>query len=369
VSVRAEWIVEPARLAEIGGPWDRLAAADPAPFSYQAWLVPWWRAFGGRRELRVCTVWEGAELIAALPLRCDGGRRLRATTNDHTPAYRPLTRGAAARATLATALVAVGDTRRSPCSPHARGGADLILGALPAEEPETRALLDAVSARGTRTVSEAAYVSPIADTSGTFETYRAQHKSRWRELERRGRKMAREHELETAAVAVPADLERELTEGLELEAAGWKGRQRTAILCEPDTAAFYRDMARAFHERGDLRLSSLRVDGRLVAFDLALLHRERYFLLKTAYDEGLRTLAPGLVLRRAVVERCFELGLEAHEFLGIEMEWKRLFATEGRRHFVWRAYPRGTRGALRYGYRRRARPWLRAAFRSARRRA
>jgi CelD/BcsL family acetyltransferase involved in cellulose biosynthesis len=70
----------------------------------------------------------------------------------------------------------------------------------------------------------------------------------------------------------------------------------------------------------------------VVAFDLALLHAGRLHLLKTGYDEALRSLSPGLALRRAVIERCFELGLEAHELLGDDMPWKRLFATSERRH-------------------------------------
>ena len=348
MSVRAEWIAEPERLAEIAGDWDRLADADPAPFSRRAWLAPWWTAFGTRRGLRTCTVWDDAELIAALPMCDDGARRLTGTANAHTPTYRPLARDAAARAGLADALVS--------------SGAELRLDAVPAEEPDTRAVLHGVAARGARSVLEPGYVSPIVDTRGSFDAYREGLKSRWRELERRGRKMAREHEVKTMAVAPPGNLDRELAEGLELEAAGWKGQKRTAVLSDPATVAFYHEMARAFHDRGELRLSSLRMDGRLVAFDLALLHRGRYFLLKTAYDESLRTLSPGLVLRRAVVEQCFALGLEAHEFLGTDMEWKRLFATGERRHFVWRAYPRGVATTLRYTYRRHARPRLRSAY-------
>ncbi len=350
---REEWITDPGRLAEIAREWDLLAEWDPAPFSRHAWLEPWWRAFGAGRELRICTVWDGSELTAALPLCGDGPRRLVGTSNAHSPTYRPLARDAAARASLAAALVC--------------GGEGLVLRGVPAEEPDTRDLLDGVAASGARTVLEPDFVSPITDTSGSFESYRAELKPRWRELERRRRKMVREHAVETSAAADPADLERELAEGFGLEAAGWKGRERTAVLSAPDTTSFYREMTRAFHDRGELRLSSLRIDGRLVAFDLALLDRGRYFLLKTAFDESLRTLAPGLVLRRAVVERCFELGLDAHEFLGTDMEWKRLFATSDREHFVWRAYPRGVMGTAHYLYRRRARPRLRSAYRRVRR--
>lgn len=351
MSTRTEWITELDRFRALAPAWERLAASDRAPFSRHAWIAAWWSAFG-TGALRVCTVWSDEELVAALPLH-RRGVWLHATANEHTPAYRPLARDPASCERLAAALLA----ERTPIEARA----------LPVEEPEVRALLAAAQDRDARTITEPEYVSPLTDVAGTFEDYRAARKARWRELERRGRKLAREHEVEQSLVASPGEAERELEEGLVLEAAGWKGRQGTAILARPDTATFYREVACAFHGAGELALSSLRVDGRLAAFDLALLHRGRYFLLKTAYDERLRSLGPGLVLRQAVIERCFELELEAHEFLGADMDWKRLFSNAERRHAVWRAYPRGALHRVRYAYRGRLRPRLRAAYLEAHR--
>ena len=180
---------------------------------------------------------------------------------------------------------------------------------------------------------------------------------------RRARKMAREHAVELRTVAPPEAFEEELEAGLRLEASGWKGQEGTAILSSPAMASFYRDIARDALERGELRFSTLRLDGRLVAFDLAVLSQRRYFLLKTAYDESVRRLAPGLVLRRAVIERCFELDLLAHEFLGIDMPWKQLFATDTRLHVRWRSYERRPLPIARYAYRGVLRPAVKRAVR------
>ena len=345
---RTEWITDPRRFAALGPDWERLARHDATPFSSHAWFSTWWRAFGDG-ALRTCAVWDDDELIAALPLQGRRGR-LRALANDHTPAYRPLARDAWARELLAAAL----------------RGLTLELSCLPAAEAGVRELVAAMEDHGARTLLEPEYVSPLTGTAGAFDDYRAEMKSRWREVERRGRKLSREHEVEERLVDEPAELERELSDGLALEASGWKGQAGTAMLASQETEFFYRELARAFHEAGELRFSALRVDGRLAAFDFALLHRGRYFLLKTAYDEDLRTLAPGLVLRRSVIERCFELGLEAHEFLGPDMEWKRLFSTDERPHFVWRAYPRRPSPLLRHAYRRHVRPRLKRAYLRAR---
>jgi CelD/BcsL family acetyltransferase involved in cellulose biosynthesis len=158
------------------------------------------------------------------------------------------------------------------------------------------------------------------------------------------------------------NLERELTRGFEVEASGWKGRAGTAIAASPETDRFYRAVAADLQRHEELRLSSMSVDGRMIAFDLGLVHGGRYYVLKTGFDESWRRFAPGLALRLSVIERCFELGLRSHEFLGAEMAWKRLFATHAREHRVFRAYAWRPPKLMRFAYRRAARPVLRRAY-------
>jgi CelD/BcsL family acetyltransferase involved in cellulose biosynthesis len=346
VGYREEWIDDPRRLTAIAEAWDETAACLPSsPFSSHAWFSTWWEHFG-RGRLAACVLWDGSELMAGFPLSARS-RALFALANTETPAFRPVARDT--------------ETLRRISETVATAAPVLEVANLPAGEPAHEALAAAVARARRRDVTLLQYGSPLTNTTGTFEGYRAERKDRWRELERRGRKMAREHEVELRAVAPPEAFEAELEAGLRLESSGWKGREGTAILAVPAMAGFYRAVARAAHERGDLRFSALRLDGRLVAFDLALLSEGRYFLLKTAYDESLRKLAPGLVLRRAVIERCFELGLTAHEFLGIDMPWKQLFATETRRHVRYRAYGRGPLPTARYAYRGLLRPAVKRA--------
>jgi CelD/BcsL family acetyltransferase involved in cellulose biosynthesis len=342
--LRIESIDSLTRLAALGPAWDEVA---PAPFSTVAWISAWWRAFG-RGRLATCALWDDGELVAGFPL-AERSRSCTALANTETPAFRPVARSDPALAQLSEAVT--------------RSAAVLEVPNLPEGEPAHRALLAAGRAAGRLQTTVPQYSSPLTDTTGDFASYRAPRKSQWRELERRGRKMAREHEVQTRLIEPPRALEQELDEGLTLEAAGWKGRAATSILASSRMAAFYRAVARDAHERDELRLSSLRLDGRLVAFDLALLSRRRYFLLKTAYDESARQLAPGLVLRRAVVERCFDMRLDAHEFLGIDMPWKQLFATANRRHLRYRAYSRHPVPLARYAYRGVLRPAAKRALR------
>ena len=332
------WLTEPAALDAVAGEWARLAG-DAPPWERPAWFRSWWECFGSG-GLAVHTLWDGGELAAVIPLAREG-RRLGAVSNTHSPAFRPISRDADALARAATSVM-----RAAPC---------VHLHELP-EGEDAAALQRAARQEGRLVLAEHQYDAPVTDTTGEFAAYRERMRRGWTEIERRGRKLRREHAVELTAISGEANAG--LEEGLRLEAAGWKGREGTAILASPSTAAFYRTVAAAAELDGTLRCSALRVDGRLAGFDLAMVADGRYLLLKTAYDETMRSLSPGLVLRRAVVERCFELGLHAHEFLGQDAAWKRLFATGARPHMTLRAYAARPAPAAAYAYRRVLRPPL-----------
>jgi CelD/BcsL family acetyltransferase involved in cellulose biosynthesis len=158
--------------------------------------------------------------------------------------------------------------------------------------------------------------------------------------------------------AATVDLERELDAGFELEARGWKGHERSAISSSPATERFYRSLAADLSGSGELRLSALRLDSRLAAFDLAFEHGGRLYSLKTAFDEKLRKLVPGP--RAAAVDRreLLERGLVAHELLGDEMDWKLGFATAARDCDTVHLFSRAATGRAESACRRRLRPAL-----------
>jgi CelD/BcsL family acetyltransferase involved in cellulose biosynthesis len=353
-TAEVEWITDPARLAELAEPWDRLASQAPTPFGLHAWFSCWWAAFGAGAELQVCALWRSGELAAALPL-CARDGRLEALANEHTPVFEPPARDPEALAAVGEAALGAGS-----------GG--LTVEALPAGGEAVEALERAARTRGRRWLVEAQQSSPIVDTSVSKEEFRAASKPRWgAPLDRFRRKMEREHGAELRLLQPPADLEAELREGFKVEASGWKGESGTAILSSTDTLDFYSSLASAMAARDELRLSGLYLDGRLVAFDYSLLYGDRLWLLKTGFDESQRRTAPGLVMRLGIIERCIELGLDAHELLGGDEPWKLKFSSTERRHCNLRVYPRGPRGSTAYGYRRHLRPRLRTAYRTLRR--
>jgi CelD/BcsL family acetyltransferase involved in cellulose biosynthesis len=339
------WITDEAAFEALAPEWDALTSADPTPFSDPAWFACWWRAFGAGSRLRVCTATTDGELEAVAPFHERGGR-LAAMANFHTPLFRPAARDEEAlRAVLSAAM-------------DARPG-EVELHAVPADDPTLGAALDASARQHRRALLEDCHVSPIVDTSGDPDAY-------WRsrklgDMLRRRRKLEREHRPEYGLTDGSEDLEGELERGFRVEASSWKSRTGTAIQSSPQATTFYTGIARAYRDRGELRLASLTIDGRPAAFNLCLVRARRLYLLKTGFDESLRTSAPGLLLNLWLVERCFELGLHAYELLGAEEQWKAYFATDRRRHVRVRSYRRRPVAVARYLFRRRAVPMLRRA--------
>lgn len=346
-----EWVDDPRRFGELAERWDALGDHGGTPFMRHGWLAAWWRAFGDGDGLRVCTVWDSGELRAALPLRRTGRRGLAALANVHTPEFRPLAADPEALEQLAAAALA--------------GGEDVVIERLRADDPAVAALARACAGR--LTLVDAEHVSPAVELTGDVEDFKRRSKPRWgAPLERFRRKMARDHQAELAIVEPPGDVDAELREGFAVEASGWKGASGTAILSQPETERFYTDLSHAAAARDELRFATIRLDGRLVAWDLLLLFDGRLHLLKTAFDEEFRKLAPGLVLRLAVIERAYELGLRSHELGGAPDPWKLKFADVNREHVALRAYARRPAGAIRFGYRKSLRPALRSGYRRTR---
>ncbi|WP_374471746.1 GNAT family N-acetyltransferase [Phenylobacterium sp.] len=81
---------------------------------------------------------------------------------------------------------------------------------------------------------------------------------------------------------------------LVLEASGWKGEGGTALVQR--SAPFVRRMVGRLAESGRVTIWALRLDGRPVAMEVLLHDGNVVYGWKSAYDETLRSLAPGFLL-------------------------------------------------------------------------
>jgi hypothetical protein len=136
-----------------------------------------------------------------------------------------------------------------------------------------------------------------------------------------------------------------LDELFAVEARSWKGRSGTAILLDPAEHAFCRRFAHAAQQHGLLRLCFLRLAGRAVAVQMALVHRGGFWLLKIGYDAEFSHCSPGMLLLRETISYAARQGLSRYEFLGQEEPWIQVWTDKAHPCTCVRVYPRSPAGA------------------------
>lgn len=225
------------------------------------------------------------------------------------------------------------------------------------------ALRDVARRCGYRLLERPLERSPYVETGGGWDAYLAGLEGkRRRELRRRRARLDEQGRVEVVVDDGSHHVDELLAEGLRVEGAAWKEARGTAIASDPATAAFYRDVARWASARGTLRLAFLRLGGRAIAFDFAVEEGGRHYLLKTGYDPTHRTLAPGLLLRREMIERAFRLGLRSYEFLGTDDAWKLDWTTSVRERVELQAFAPTPPGRVDWAAQRHLRPLVARAL-------
>jgi CelD/BcsL family acetyltransferase involved in cellulose biosynthesis len=130
------------------------------------------------------------------------------------------------------------------------------------------------------------------------------------EVRRRERRLAENGKLTRAVLRPGEDAEPWIDEFLKLEAAGWKGREGSALACSEPNRRFALAILRGAAARGRLHMVGIDLDGRPLARCVSLLAGEGAFAFKTAYDEAFSRYSPGIL---AEVDRIRAL----HELAGL----------------------------------------------------
>jgi CelD/BcsL family acetyltransferase involved in cellulose biosynthesis len=262
-------------------------AAEPNPFYEPEFMMPAFRRLALRGAgLRV--VREGGEWIACLPVYGAPAANAALVSLSHPYLL------------LRTPLI-----RRDRLEPGARGLLAAYRGSAPAvvamrsaagDGPVERALRSAGAQLGLRQAWERRVLRAVA------RPLDGAARPRRHDLERKRRRL---QEALAAQLTVEdrAGSDAAVQEFLALEAAGWKGRAGTALANSPRDRAFFVEMAVACAARGRLRLVALSAGSRPVAMACELLAGDSVFGFKMAYDEQLRTFAPGIQLLDSLLAR------------------------------------------------------------------
>jgi CelD/BcsL family acetyltransferase involved in cellulose biosynthesis len=180
-----------------------------------------------------------------------------------------------------------------------------------AGEPLHEGLVEAAARGGARVAEHADASEAYIDMTLGWEAYSAgRDKKTVQNYARKERQLSRLGRLECREIASDPHLEDILKECYALEHASWKGRLGSAIADRPETACFYTQMPLAASRAGALSLRTLRLDGRLIAFDLSLRQRTDQFSLKISYAPQFAKYSPGQVLLHMMIRELQGGGLK-----------------------------------------------------------
>jgi hypothetical protein len=124
-----------------------------------------------------------------------------------------------------------------------------------------------------------------------------------REFRRLKRRLADLGTLEHIVARGPEEIRHAIEAFLTLEAAGWKGRKRTAMATDRYRAAFAREAVHRLAEQDMCRVHSLTLNGEVVACLIVFVEAGVAYTWKTAYDEAYAAFSPGTLLMIEVTKQ------------------------------------------------------------------
>jgi CelD/BcsL family acetyltransferase involved in cellulose biosynthesis len=334
VSVRrgAQTIGKLADLDRIASAWERLAA-DGNPVSDFAYARAWAAGLDDTQRLSV-TMAGNAETLAIAPLVINRG-------------------GAGWLTLLAAEMYEIMDfphADESALSELARAivrtGRPLYLKRVPADAPAVAALENAYRGRGI-VRRQPAGGSPWIPLDDSWAEPELRLEAGRRSDLRRARRHAEKMGGVESAIVTPtrAQLPQLIDEAFQVEAAGWKGAQGTALAADAVRGAFFRRYAELACAKGVLRMCMLRIGGQPAAAQIAIESGSRFDLLRAGYDERFARCSPGMLLTAESIRYAAGRGLRAYEFNGNVEPWTRVWTGHERACCSLRAYPFSPRGA------------------------
>ncbi len=116
-----------------------------------------------------------------------------------------------------------------------------------------------------------------------------------------------------------------------IESTGWKAKEGTAI--HPDNAQghYYRELLENASLRGEALVYQYLFDDRVVAMNLCLVRHDTLIVLKTTYDESIKSYSPAFLLRENELQEIYREGhIKRLEYFGRLMEWHTKWTTKKR---------------------------------------
>jgi CelD/BcsL family acetyltransferase involved in cellulose biosynthesis len=312
--LRVETISSESDLARLGGSWDDLVAAmpRPSPFFLHAWLLEWWRHYGGEAELGIHLAYRSDRLVGALPL-CTR-RRLGLRVTEFVGGTWAL---------LGDLLLAPGedDTTAAMLVEQAAASGDDFASLFGL--PGSSRLVAALPPRALHLIER--LEAPVMDiTAGWDDAYRAKLSAKARsERRRRLRQLGKLGPVEVTVARTRAELEPALEDAFRVHRLRWQGRRDASGFVSPTGLRFHRAAILALAGLGVPRLTVLRCGGQPIAFALALQLGGATYGVSMAFDPAYAGFGPGMEAKLSSLEAAAAEGVTRVELLGAAAPHKR----------------------------------------------
>ncbi|MDO6964825.1 GNAT family N-acetyltransferase [Rhizobium alvei] len=145
---------------------------------------------------------------------------------------------------------------------------------------------------------------PMLESLADGETYlkRNVRSSHMREMRRQWSHLEKLGRTEYVVARQPQEIRARMEEFLLLEASGWKGKKRSAMLSDRYRAAFAREAVNNLAEIDAARIHTIDLEGQAIASMIVLMMNGEAYTWKTAYNEDYAKYSPGKLLTAHLTE-------------------------------------------------------------------
>lgn len=295
-------IADAARLADLRGAWNELlaradtpnvfmhpalvAVADAADRSTRHCALLAWKHIDGRRQL--AGIWSFAVTHArksALPMRV-----LSAPAFTHGYLATPVIDRHCLKETLDAMLDVIAGDASLPKI--------VALDTMGTDDATYDALMRVLERRNSTPciLEQSKRPKLVSDLDGKAYLEKAVSSSTRKKLRQHRRRLSEKGALTSVIATEPSEVRKALEEFLAIEAAGWKGKNGTALLSNPADAAFMRGAVGALADHHSAAIHSLYLDGKPVSMQIVARAGSAAFTWKTTYDEQFQDHSPGMLL-------------------------------------------------------------------------
>jgi len=183
-----------------------------------------------------------------------------------------------------------------------------------------------------------------------FEAFHKEHmgsKSR-QNLRRKLRRLEEQGTVSFGVLTEPKAVEDFLPIMIAIERKSWKGQQRLGIFSKKSIKEFYKEAIPAMAKDGELRIDTLSLGERVIAYEFSLVRDGYRCVHNQAYLPEFKEWSPGTLLLLHTLEWAFDKGLSIVDFMQGKHDYKLRLATDSSLLYDVNLFARNRNGLLNY---------------------